>query len=122
MPDVPEWIDTLVEGVARHLTAAGPLGPLGVRFREEDDGDWEVVAAKTGTGWNALFRIPIALVGAPKRGGTVNIVTHALDVDDSGSRLAMGSTTGGLWTSEDGGDSWEALDARLPPVYAVRFG
>jgi hypothetical protein len=34
----------------------------------------------------------------------------------------MGSTTGGLWTSADGGDSWAALDARLSPVAAVRVG
>ncbi|MFO0927119.1 MAG: hypothetical protein U0736_08755 [Gemmataceae bacterium] len=27
-------------------------------------------------------------------------------VDDSGDRLAMGSTTGGLWLTEDQGDSW----------------
>ncbi|MCK7594408.1 WD40/YVTN/BNR-like repeat-containing protein [Pseudomarimonas salicorniae] len=49
------------------------------------------------------------------------VYRHALAVDDSGCRLAMGSTTGGLWTSEDGGDSWTALDARLPPVHAVEF-
>jgi photosystem II stability/assembly factor-like uncharacterized protein len=46
---------------------------------------------------------------------------HALDVNASGECLAFGSTTGGLWTSEDGGDSWTALDARLPPVAVVRF-
>ena len=46
---------------------------------------------------------------------------HALDVDATGEVLAFGSTTGGLWTTDDGGDSWTALDARLPPVYAVRF-
>ena len=60
--------------------------------------------------------------GLPQEHAYDLVYRHALDVDDSGSRLAMGSTTGGLWTSEDGGDSWEALDARLPPVYAVRFG
>jgi hypothetical protein len=50
------------------------------------------------------------------------IYRHALDVDDSGQVLAMGSTTGGLWLSEDGGDSWRTLSTHLPPVYAVRFG
>ena len=33
----------------------------------------------------------------------------------------MGSTSGGVWTSDDGGDGWQALDARLPPVHAVTF-
>jgi hypothetical protein len=46
---------------------------------------------------------------------------HALAVDGSGDRLAFGSTTGGLWTTDDQGDTWHALPARLPPVHAVRF-
>jgi hypothetical protein len=50
------------------------------------------------------------------------VYRHALDVDRTGSVLAMGSTTGGLWLSEDGGDSWRTLSVNLPPVYAVRFG
>jgi photosystem II stability/assembly factor-like uncharacterized protein len=49
------------------------------------------------------------------------VYRHCLDVDATGSRLAMGSTTGGLWISEDGGDRWTPLPARLPPVYSVRF-
>jgi hypothetical protein len=32
-------------------------------------------------------------------------VRHALDVDASGERLAFGSTSGGLWITEDGGDT-----------------
>lgn len=39
----------------------------------------------------------------------------------SGERLAMGSTTGGLWTSMNGGDSWQCTSTNLPPVYCVRF-
>ena len=50
------------------------------------------------------------------------VYRHALDVDRTGNRLAMGSTTGGLWLSEDGGDSWRTLSTNLPPIYAVRFG
>ena len=50
------------------------------------------------------------------------IYRHALDVDAGGNVLAMGSTTGGLWISEDGGDSWRTISTNLPPIYAVRFG
>ncbi|KVO02140.1 WD40/YVTN/BNR-like repeat-containing protein [Burkholderia ubonensis] len=50
------------------------------------------------------------------------VYRHGLAVDDSGTRLAMGSTTGGLWTSGDGGESWRLISAHLPPVYCVRFG
>ncbi|MGE3175204.1 MAG: WD40/YVTN/BNR-like repeat-containing protein [Planctomycetota bacterium] len=46
---------------------------------------------------------------------------HGLDVSADGRRLAMGSTTGGLWVSEDGGKGWTELDAHLPPIHAVRF-
>ncbi|MBF3234313.1 hypothetical protein HKW85_41545, partial [Pseudomonas aeruginosa] len=35
--------------------------------------------------------------------------------------LAMGSTTGGLWLSENGGEDWRQLSANLPPIYCVRF-
>lgn len=49
------------------------------------------------------------------------VYRHALDVDRTGKCLAMGSTTGGVWISEDEGDSWATLPARLPPVYGVRF-
>ena len=46
---------------------------------------------------------------------------HALALDEAGERLAFGSTTGGLWISEDQGDSWTCVTHTLPPVYAVRF-
>jgi hypothetical protein len=49
------------------------------------------------------------------------VYRHALDVDGSGEHLAIGSTTGHLWRSEDGGDSWCLLAGHLPPVAAVRF-
>jgi photosystem II stability/assembly factor-like uncharacterized protein len=50
------------------------------------------------------------------------IYRHGLDVDASGEALAMGSTTGGLWTSADGGTRWQLFSAHLPPIYCVRFG
>jgi hypothetical protein len=60
--------------------------------------------------------------GLPQTHAYDLIYRHGLDVDETGERLAMGSTTGGLWTSEDGGERWTEAPARLPPVYAVRFG
>jgi hypothetical protein len=50
------------------------------------------------------------------------IYRHALALDHTGERLAFGSTTGGLWVSEDQGDSWACVTHTLPPIYAVRFG
>jgi hypothetical protein len=50
------------------------------------------------------------------------VYRHGLAVDASGERLAMGSTTGALWTSDDAGESWRCISAHLPPIYCVRFG
>ena len=49
------------------------------------------------------------------------VYRHGLDIDATGERLAIGSTTGGLWISEDQGDSWQEISHTLPPVYAVRL-
>lgn len=60
--------------------------------------------------------------GLPQSHAYDLIYRHALDLDETGERLAFGSTTGGLWISEDQGDSWTNVSHTLPPVYAVRFG
>lgn len=49
------------------------------------------------------------------------VFRHSLDVDASGQRLLMGSTTGNLWLSNDQGAHWQCLSHHLPPIYAVRF-
>ena len=33
--------------------------------------------------------------------------------------LGTGSTTGGLWLSEDAGAAWQEISTTLPPIYAV---
>jgi hypothetical protein len=59
--------------------------------------------------------------GLPQKDAFDLIYRHGLDVDETGARLAMGSTTGTLWISENGGEDWSLINAHLPPVYAVRF-
>ncbi|MEQ1715324.1 MAG: hypothetical protein ABL907_04970 [Hyphomicrobium sp.] len=49
------------------------------------------------------------------------VYRHGFDVSSSGNDLVMGSTTGGLWASDDQGDTWTSAAVRLPPVYAVRW-
>lgn len=49
------------------------------------------------------------------------VFRHALDVDATGNRLVMGTTTGNLWTTDDAGDTWQHVTAHLPPVHCVRF-
>ena len=50
------------------------------------------------------------------------VYRHGMDIDGSGNRLAMGSTTGNLWVSEDQGDSWTELSHNLATIYCVKFG
>ena len=59
--------------------------------------------------------------GLPKEHAYDLIFRHALDVDASGTTLAMGSTTGNLWASVDQGDSWVAISHHLPPIAAVEL-
>jgi hypothetical protein len=59
--------------------------------------------------------------GLPKDLAFDLVYRHGLAVDESGDRLAFGSTTGGMWVSENQGDSWKPLAARLPPILAVAF-
>ena len=49
------------------------------------------------------------------------VYRHALALDKTGDRLAFGSTTGGLWVSEDQGDGWTCVSHTLPPIHAVTF-
>lgn len=59
--------------------------------------------------------------GLPQSHAYDVVYRHALAIDATGDRLAFGSTTGGLWVSEDQGDRWTGITHTLPPVYAVRF-
>ena len=59
--------------------------------------------------------------GLPQKHAYDIIYRHGMDISASGDDLVIGSTTGGVWVTSDQGDSWSAVDARLPPVYAVRF-
>src|SRR5579883_1678812 len=59
--------------------------------------------------------------GLPQSHAYDIVYRHALTLDHEGERLAFGSTTGGLWISEDQGDSWACVSHSLPPVYATHF-
>ncbi len=78
----------------------------------------EVCVTRTDDGgktWTALRE------GLPQHDAYDLVYRHGLDIDSGGERLIMGSTTGNLWTSGDGGLSWQAFSGHLPPVYAVSF-
>jgi len=49
------------------------------------------------------------------------VYRHGLAAAPDGRSLAMGSTTGGLWTSGDAGENWHLAHAHLPPIASVQF-
>ena len=65
--------------------------------------DGKVVVARTRDGGSSF---EVLSNGLPQRHAYDLVWRHALAVDATGERLAFGSTSGGLWISEDGGDSW----------------
>lgn len=80
--------------------------------------DGRLVVTRTTDG-GATFDVLSA--GLPQENAYDLIYRHALVVDDSGERLAIGSTTGNLWTSADGGESWSLVSANLPPIAQLAF-
>ncbi|HEY9219151.1 MAG TPA: hypothetical protein VIO94_13965 [Phenylobacterium sp.] len=80
--------------------------------------DQKLVVTRTRDGGRSFEQLA---AGLPQGPSFDLVYRHGLDVDATGGRLAMGSTTGNLWVSDDGGDSWSGLSAHLPPIYAVRY-
>jgi photosystem II stability/assembly factor-like uncharacterized protein len=105
--------------VAAHPTDSGTAWFVhGIKdeIRMPRDGALAVTRTRDGgKTWDTLRE------GLPQRDAYDLIYRHGLDVDASGRQLAMGSTTGSLWVSDNGGDAWQLVNAHLPPIYAVRF-
>lgn len=80
--------------------------------------DGQLVVSRTHDGGGSF---EVLREGLPQHHAYDLVFRHALDVDQTGYRLVMGSTTGSLWVSEDGGDSWITVSTHLPPVYCTRF-
>ncbi len=63
--------------------------------------------------------LEVLSAGLPERDCYDLVYRHALTVAAAGDCLVMGSTTGNLWASADGGENWRQVAAHLPPVAAV---
>ena len=66
-----------------------------------------------GTTWQTLRD------GLPQANCYDVVFRHALDA--RGSDLLFGSTTGNVFASSDGGDSWNTVGTSFPPVYSIRM-
>jgi photosystem II stability/assembly factor-like uncharacterized protein len=80
--------------------------------------DGRVVVTRTSDGGRTFKTLTR---GLPQTHAYDLVFRHAMDIDETGRRLAFGSTTGSLWVTENGGDKWITLSTHLPPVHAVRF-
>src|SRR4051812_35886654 len=60
MADVPEWLESLVGVVTDSMTAHAEPGPMGFRFRQEDD-VWDVL----------IYPLPVELLGGAVDGEVV---------------------------------------------------
>lgn len=80
--------------------------------------DGKIVVARTRDGGQTY---ELLRNGLPQHHAYDITYRHALDIDQSGDRLAFGSTTGSLWVTEDQGDTWQTISEHLPPIYCVRF-
>jgi hypothetical protein len=80
--------------------------------------DGRLVVTRTRDGGRSF---DILTEGLPQQHAYDIVYRHGLALDPTGERLAFGSTTGGLWVSEDQGDHWSNVTCTLPPIYAVRF-
>lgn len=80
--------------------------------------DAKVVVTRTRDGGESF---DVCTRGLPQRDAYDITFRHALDVAADGETLAFGSSTGNLWISADGGDSFAAVCQHLPQIYAVRF-
>jgi hypothetical protein len=80
--------------------------------------DGKLIVTRTRDGGKSF---DVLTKGLPQSHAYGVVYRHALALDEAGDRLAFGSTTGGLWVSDDQGDSWACVAHNLPPIYSVRF-
>ncbi len=80
--------------------------------------DGKLVVARTRDGG---MNFDVLRDGLPQRDAYDLIYRHGLAIDASGERLAFGSTTGNLWSSDDQGDHWQQAPMHLPPIHALTF-
>jgi photosystem II stability/assembly factor-like uncharacterized protein len=81
--------------------------------------DGKVVVTRTRDGGETFETLR---EGLPQEHAYDLVFRHGLDVDSTGDVLAMGSTTGSVWVTENQGDAWQCLTSNLPQIYSVRFG
>ena len=90
----------------------------GVKDEKRYPVDGRLVVTRTRDGGRSFQTLS---KGLPQSHAYDVVWRHAMAIDDSGDRLAFGSTTGNLFVSEDQGENWACVSGTLPPIHAVAF-
>lgn len=90
----------------------------GIKDEKRIPVDGKVVVSRTRDGGKTF---EVLRKGLPQEHAYDLTFRHALDIDETGNRLVFGTTTGSLFVSDDGGDSWQTVSTHLPPIYCTRF-
>jgi hypothetical protein len=90
----------------------------GIKDEKRMPVDGKLVVTRTRDGGKSF---EVLTQGLPQVHAYDVVYRHGLAIDNTGARLAFGSTTGGLWLTENEGDAWTLVTHTLPPIYAVRF-
>ena len=80
--------------------------------------DGKLVVTRTRDGGNSF---DVLSSGLPAEHCYEIVYRHSLDIDGSGERLAMGTSTGNLWVTENGGENWTPISNSLAEIYCVQF-
>jgi hypothetical protein len=106
-------------GVVVHPTDANTAWFVpGIKDEKRITVDGALVVTRTTDGGKTFKSLK---KGLPQNHAYDVVFRHGLSIDDTGEKLAMGSSTGNLWVSENSGDAWVQVSGNLPQVYAVRW-
>jgi photosystem II stability/assembly factor-like uncharacterized protein len=117
VPDVPPSVFGFAVAVHPRDPNTAWLVPA-IKDEQRIPVDGKLVVARTRDGGRSFT---VLRQGLPQEHAYDLVYRHGLAIDERGDRLAFGSTTGGLWLTDDQGDSWQTLSAHLPPIHAVAF-
>jgi hypothetical protein len=106
MSDVPDWMDALVRTVSDAMTAHGMPGPVGLRYREEDE-TWDLL----------VYPLPLELVGGKHDG---DVVAPAFTLDLEQVRTAFTRVDEVSWQAHSLGEHDDGPYVSIEGEYAGR--
>ena len=106
MSDVPDWMDALVRTVSEAMTAHAMPGPVGLRYREEDE-SWDLL----------VYPLPLELVGGKDDG---DVVAPAFSLDLEQVRTVFTRVDDLFWQAHSVGEQDDGPYVSIEGEYAGR--